>query len=281
MLKVLAELKNLADQLDSKKQYKLADEVEGIMAVISSKPSAKKTAKVRKIAQETIPELQAPGDPYSYSYDAATDSFVVTSPRGKGTRIEQGGRYDSSWQKLKKRLPRDMGSGPSASGPIDRVETEAKGYEDAALIDRVETEAKGYEDTALIRADEIKIGLASGEYGEVLKDNILRNNRLNKYHTMSSDRFKGEVNRFIRDLEKVIEDPKIGPSIGRFSKLHEDISAVKHNLEIAKKLREGTSPAQGLLTANKKKDLVKEASENLAASFEVAFHNPGKTPFGR
>jgi hypothetical protein len=261
MLTVLAELEKLADQLDAKRQHKLADEVEGIMAAITSKASVKKVA----FDFDTIPELQETGDPYTYGYDADNDSFVVTSPRGKGTVIEQGGRYHTSWQALQGRLPESLRliEDPSASGPID------------------DSEAVGHEQTALAEATKIRDNIVAGKYSDALKENMLRGNRMNKYYAANAT-LDGKIESFIRDLEVVIADPAIAESLPLDSRIYSDIGRVKIELKMAERLRGGTSPHSDRARASKSRsDLMKEASANLAASMEAAFHIPGRTPFGR
>jgi len=83
MLELLQKLGKLADQLDSKSQYKLADEVEAIMQTIKK---AQELPQMRYIPKEKVPptdpRLDPPrgGDGTRYAYSPEYDQFVITEP---------------------------------------------------------------------------------------------------------------------------------------------------------------------------------------------------------
>lgn len=262
MLKVLAELEKLAETLDSKKQYKLADEVEKIMEGIVTVAQERLS---RDQIPDTIPELQAHGDPYTYGYLAHNDTFVVTSPRGLGVVIEQGGRYNDSWEKLQARLPDSLRlQQPSASG---------------GLSDRSE-EVHMYQEKALEKAKQIRDKLNSGGYGPELQSLMMRNSRLNRYY-----RDTGTISapEFIQTLESVLSDPGVKEMVHSLSPIWADINMVKSNLELAQQTSAGTSPAEGLRpeASENSEKLQKEASLDFISQMEAAFHSPSRKPFGR
>lgn len=278
MLKVLAELERLAGQLDSKQQYKFADEVESIMGTIVSTAQQRLS---RDQIPETIPELQAPGDPYTYGYLPDQDAFVVTSPRGLGTVIEGTGPYADSWKKLQLRLPTGHASGPIGAPEESPANPEAD-YATRALPNYVQQFG------AKVRAGEFgpemrNLATASG-VGSV---NKLLVGSAGPDDVLSACQ---KIRAMFQELGKPMPTDRVtlfttsGTSRREQGTYHGSphLEGTSKSLTLEGWLAEFERLA-GLAkqASDDSEQIQKEASFDLATVMEVAFHSTSSTPFGR
>lgn len=283
MLKVLAELEKLAEALDSKKQYKFADEIEGIMTSIVSKAGMKK--KAAKLPRDQWPdpirELGADvGDPYSYGYLAHNDSFVIVDgPSGLGTVIDKSGPYSRAWELLQGRLPDDLRllpDEPSASGPV----------QEDPKVDYSKRNLPKYVKAFLELARQ-------GQWGNDLA-RVVTSANLTKRLLSNPDSVLPTEARSLRGyIDGELANPKFGGALKNTdgtATLRIDGQAVpgitwNYNSILAKieDMAETIIAARphNAVANEKPSEIQKEASFDLATAMEVAFHAPSSTPFGR